>query len=140
MILRTGASIANQRIWAGFSNSATTTDVPTLASRQVGFRYSTTAGDTTWRCFSTDSVGVSAASDTGITVTANTTYILDLDWSVSGTLVCRARTLTGNPGTVTVTTNLDNAGTTELRPRIRMTNTTAAATVFSIGNVAFDYR
>lgn len=139
-MIRTGANIADQRIWVALSSVTLTADVPAVGQRQIGFRYSTTAGDTTWKCLSSDAAGTSAASDTGITVAANTTYLLYLDWTDSGTLDCIAQDLAGNTGTASVTANLDSAGTTQLIPDVRITNTTATAKAFLISAVWFDHR
>lgn len=139
MHIRTSAYITAQRIWAGLSSATITTDAPTVGTRQVGFRYSTSATDTTWKCFSSDAAGTSAAGDTGITVAANTAYILELDWSTSGTLTCRASTIGGTPGTVNVTGSLDNAGTTNMVPRIAITTIGAAVRAMLISKVWSDH-
>lgn len=110
-VMKTGAGatdIANVRIWAGLhTNGSLATDAPGAAGVSgLAFRYSTVAGDTTWHATAFDGVGDTVA-DTGVTVSANTRYLLSIrvvstssvEYYINNTLVN------------TLTTNLPGAST-----------------------------
>lgn len=75
-IIRTGAVITTQRIWIGFTNIIPSNS-DTLPGSGICFRYSTVAADTTRKYVTRDWVTQSVA-DSGIAVTASTTYRLKL--------------------------------------------------------------
>ena len=96
--------------------------------RYIGLRFSTNASDTAWQCGSGDGTTGSVTS-TGVTVAVSTTYLVTLDWTISGTLTCSISANGGTPVVTTKSTNLDNAGTTNLG--ITNTLTTLANTAFN---------
>ncbi len=114
--VRTSASgIASQRIWIGLAASnpsGSATPTANLAS----FRYDTGAGDTTWKCVSSNA-STNTVVDSGVTVATSTTYDMFVDSSDPSKLV-----YTINGAIVaTITTNLpvDN---TNIGPNISITN------------------
>ncbi len=127
-LIRTDTSIATQRIWVGLTSAALTGVDSSTTIRYVGVRYSTAAADTTFQCASGNGAAQNVVN-TGVTVAINTSYLITVDWSVSGTLVCSISANGGTPTVVTKSTNLDNAGTTNLG--ITNTLTTLAATIFT---------
>lgn len=72
--IKTSTDLSSQRIWGGLCSA----DI-TYASADVGVgnfasvRYSTSAGDTTWKLCTRDNVTTNVV-DTGLTVVADTTY------------------------------------------------------------------
>jgi hypothetical protein len=110
-LIRTGASISKQRIWIALSSAdlSQTDGVGSLATRYIGLRYSTSAGDTDWQLASGDGTAASV-DDTGIAVQPNTYYLIQLNWSVDGQLSC----LINNVSCAAKTTHLDIGGTTDL--------------------------
>jgi len=73
--LMTFTDITSTRIWVGsFSSNPAGSDDPTLDG--MGFRFSTVASDTTWQAFTNDNSGGGTITDTGITVSLSTAYIL----------------------------------------------------------------
>jgi len=115
-LIRTGSSIASQRIWVALTsaNLSQTDGTGALATRYIGLRFSTAAGDTTWHLASGDGT-TGSAQDSGITVQANTAYLITLDWSIDGQLDCQINGIS----CALKTTNLDtvtesNAGNTDL--------------------------
>lgn len=69
---RTGASIAACRIWIGIW-STTPANVDTSSPQGFGLRFSTVAGDTTFK-YITKGASAQTTTDSGVTVAANTTY------------------------------------------------------------------
>lgn len=73
--IRTPAAVTTMLIWAGLK--LTNTPVIATDNDQVFFRYSTDDSDTTWRCI--DSIaGSDTNTDSGVTVSASTTYRLEI--------------------------------------------------------------
>jgi hypothetical protein len=126
VLVRTDTSIATQRDWVGLTSATMTASDTSNTTRYVGVRYSTAVPDTKWKCASGDGAANSAV-DTGVTVAVSTAYLITIDWSVAGTLICSISTNGGTPVTVSKTTNLDAAGTTNLGIMDYLTNTAAAA-------------
>jgi hypothetical protein len=122
--IKTGSAITAIRYWFGlFSTAPNTTDDPT--GDLAGFRFSTVAGDTTWRALTKDNVTLNN-QDSGVTVVLSSVYLLEIDasdpteivFSINGTVVA------------TATTNLPTAATT-LSFVVRVSATTASLrTVF----------
>ncbi len=121
--IRTEASIASRRHWVAITSAALSTSDGTgaLATRYVGVRYSTAAGDTEWQCASGDGTTGSVLT-TGVTVAVSTLYEITVDWSVNGTLTC-----TVNGTSVAKTTNLDTTQTANLGLQISGTTLIASA-------------
>jgi len=110
-LVRTGTSIASQRMWVALSsaNLSETDGVGAITTRYIGLRYSTSAGDTDWMIASGDGT-TGSAIDSGVPVSPSTPYLIQLNWSVDGQL----SVLINNVVTGTKTTNLDTGGTTNL--------------------------
>ena len=71
---KTYTSVSVCRIWIGaFSADPASSNDP--ASHALGFRFSTSAGDTTWQAYSNDGSGGGQITNTGVTVSINTTYL-----------------------------------------------------------------
>jgi hypothetical protein len=116
--IQTYTTIASQRIWIALTSaSLSTTDaVGASTIKFVGVRYSTSAGDTNFQCVSGNGTTASAI-DTGVAVTANTSYTIELDWSSPSTLICKI-----NNQATTKTTNLESPATTNLGIHTSITN------------------
>lgn len=75
-MVRTGAAITGIRIWIGmFSGDPMASD--TLSPNSIGFRFSTSAGDSSWAIMQRGAVSTDS-SIIGAAVAANTTYYLGL--------------------------------------------------------------
>jgi hypothetical protein len=100
-------NVTSQRIWAGIF-AANPGALDTLASVGAGFRFSTAAGDTTWKCCAFGSA--QTLVDSGITVTDATVYQLTIDlrtaghvlFYINGVLVADVTTGTGIPSGTTL--------------------------------------
>lgn len=75
--IKTGTSISNQRIWLGFFGD-TTPSTADPAIKALGFRYDTGSSDTTWKAYSNDNSGGGTVTDTGVTVSTDTTYVFKI--------------------------------------------------------------
>jgi len=121
------SNTGSERIFVGMSTNTagSMTDTPTTAS-WVGFRYSTSASDTTWKCGSGDG---SASSYSAIgslpAISASAYYDMTIDWTTSGQIVCTVRVSGGTGYSVTKTTNLPT-GSTVLNYFTQLTTLTAA--------------
>lgn len=135
VMLRTDAATTSRRMWVALTSAAlsTTDGTGALATRYVGLRYSTNAGDVNWQCASGDGTTGSVV-DTGVAVTANTAYAITLDWTVSGTLVC-----TVNGVSVNKTTNIDATQTANLGIQASLTTLTAAARSIRLAFLRLQY-
>jgi hypothetical protein len=123
-LIRTGSSIASQRIWVALTSAdlSQTDGIGALATRYIGVRFSTAAHDTDWELASGDGT-TGSVQDTGIAVQPNTAYLITLDWSIDGQLTC----LINGLDCATKTTNLDtvtegNSGATDLGVDCATTN------------------
>lgn len=109
--LRTYTSIAVCRIWIGISSAAIgNTDSPTIDF--AGIRYSTVVGDTTWKAITNDST-TQTVSDTGVTVTTDTSYDLQIIPNSSGGIVI---VVDNTP--ITMSATIPSANTLGLNVRI----------------------
>jgi surface antigen len=110
-LIRTGTSIAQQRIWVALSSAdlSQSDGVGALPTRYIGLRYSTSANDTDWQIASGDGT-TGSVLDSGVAVQPNTSYLIQLDWSVDGQLTCQINNLVCG----TKTTNLDTGNPTML--------------------------
>ncbi len=78
--VKTGSNITSTRLWAGLTFASNSmTDDGTASRDYVLFRYSTNASDTTWKACSGDALNATSCSDTGVSVTADTEYLLEID-------------------------------------------------------------
>lgn len=75
---------SNRRIWVGLFSDYPGADDPSSALSGLGFRYSTTAGDTTWKAVASDGGGTLTVEDTLVAVAGATKYTLKL-WVNSDT-------------------------------------------------------
>jgi len=114
LVMKTGAvaaDITGVRIIFGWSSTFTfdTSDNP-ASTHLAAFRFSTGAGDTTWRALTKDGTTLNN-QDSGVTVAADTKYILrikvvttsSIEFYINGTLVA---TSSSNLPTSTTTLNL----------------------------------
>lgn len=109
-LIRTGSSITQQRIWVAISSAdlSQTDGVGAVATRYVGVRFSTSAGDIDWQLASGDGT-TGSVQDTGIAVQPNTAYLIQLTWT-GGQLDCQINGVV----CATKTTNLDTGDSTDL--------------------------
>ena len=105
---KTGTAITSVRYWVllvnQVSQTGTTLNVDTLVTpawHGAGFRFSTNVPDTTWQAVTCNGT-TQSVTDTGITVSTNTKYILEIDFAnfstnvvfrINGNVVA---TITGN--------------------------------------------
>lgn len=130
-VIRTDATIDQRRIWVALTSASLslTDGEGVLATRFGGVRYSVAAGDLNWKCVSGDGAAGSS-EDTGVTVTAATTYKITLRWTTSGELVCSI-----NGVEYVKTTNFDAVGTTNLGIQNTLTTLTGVARTHRIGYI-----
>lgn len=122
-IIHTGSDISAQRIWVGLF-SAAPGNVATLGTTQaIGFAYFSTDGNLSW----VTSNGTTTTRTTMVTMTADTSYLLDV-WVIGSTAYFRI-----DDGTVASTTTTLPAATTNLIPYVRVVNTTATSNTLNIG-------
>jgi hypothetical protein len=105
-VIKSPASITNTRVWGLALARSDPATSDTMSTGGIGFRFSpTSAGDTKWQVFSSTEAGSGAATDSGVTVVADTRYEFMIDATdptsikcyINGSLVA---TITGNlPGT-----------------------------------------
>jgi len=122
-LIRTGTSIAHQRIWVALSSAdlSGTDGAGATAIRYIGVRFSTSAGDADWQLASGDGTAGSV-QDTGVAVQPSTAYLIQLNWSVDGELDCVINGIT----CAAKFTNLDTGNATNLG--VDCVTTTLAAT------------
>lgn len=134
-LIRTDTTIDNRRIWVALTSASLSTSdgIGALATRYVGVRYSSVAGDVNWQCASGDGTTGSVV-DTGVAVNASSTYLITVDWSVNGTLTC-----TINGVATTKTTELDTTQTANLGIQNSLTTLTALARSHRIAYVRLKY-
>ncbi len=143
--VRTSASLADQRIWIALQTGAGALSLAgngtiggsdgtgVFANPYVGIRYSTDAMDTTWQLCSGDGT-TGSCSDTTMTVSANKTYQLTLDYSGSGQVV-----FYGILGATSIgarkTTNLPTTDGTLWNYTLGIETLTNATTLVNLGDV-----
>jgi hypothetical protein len=87
------------------------TDTPSTAT-WVGFRYSTSASDTTWKCGSGDGSNSSFSTVGSLpTISTSAYYDLTVDWTTAGQITCSVRVSGGTTYSVTKTTNIPSGST-----------------------------
>lgn len=129
MRMRTAASVANCRIWAGlFASDPSGSADPAIHG--AGFRRDTGAGDTNWQAWSNDGTSGGTLTDTGVAGAASTAYrfrivfgLNKIDFFLNGKLVASH------------TTNLP-ALLTRLLPYEQMTTLNATAKSVRFGAMA----
>lgn len=132
----TYAVVTNQRIWIGLATvgmvNASGTGLADTFLNGLGFRFSTAAGDTTWKAVA----GTGAAQtvvDTGVAVAASTDYRMFIDASTAGTVYYWINeTLVA-----TITTNLPT-GTSLLGPIAQVKALAAQAVGLAVGKIYVD--
>jgi hypothetical protein len=136
-LVRTGTSIAQQRIWVALSSGdlSQSDGVGTpMATRFIGLRYSTAAGDTDWQLVTSDGI-TGSAIDTGIPVQAGTVYLIQLNWATDGQVTC----LINGISCATKTTNLDTGNPTDLGVDCVITSLSASAKYFRTSYITLLY-
>lgn len=137
VVVRTDSAVTNQRHFIGLT-SADLSAIGSIAGLNtipmMAFGYDTALGNTTWQAVTSDGTTASA-TDTGVTVSANTTYTLKIDFSTAGTV-----RFTVNGATtpqVSKTSNLPS-GTSDLGIETSLTTLTTTAQALYIGRVKLD--
>lgn len=121
--IRTGSDVTNTRLFFGFSNSAIT-NVDTLATQALIFRYSTVAGDTGFIGISSDGSAQNVSGNLG-TVSANTEYILQIEVTSTTTAVFTVVSPGGSTATATVSIKAGSLGVNMNMQGAVLTQTTA---------------
>lgn len=129
---RTGQDLTSLRYWSGcFSTLPTTTDDP--VGHVAGLRYSTAAGDTTFRLITKDGVTLQNF-DSGITPTTLTVYDFEIDMSDQTKIVYSI-----NGAVIHTETNNLPTDTTDLFFAHRVVNgNSGSSRTFRILSVAWD--
>jgi hypothetical protein len=135
-LIRTGSSIAEQRIWVALTSAdlSQSDGVGALATRYIGVRYSTSANDKDWQVGSGDGT-TGSVQDSGIAVQANTYYLIELTWSTNGELNCQINGVS----CATKTTNLDTGKPTELGVDCVTTALSSTPVVQSTAYISLQY-
>lgn len=122
-------AITSRRFWVGFANVAPATMAASDTPSQTyfGFRFSTGASDTLWRCMSDNGSGTPSNVSSGIAVTAG---------AVNLSVVCSSTIIIYFVNGIIVgqtATTLPSTATNTLRPFFSLTNLSAgAARAFTI--------
>lgn len=122
-------AITARRVWVGFADVAPATMAASDTPSQTyfGFRFSTGASDTTWRCMTDNGSGTPANANSGISVVAS---------PVNLSVICTSTAIIYFVNGIIVgqnTTKLPSTATNTLRPFFSLTNLTAgAARAFTI--------
>jgi len=128
--VKTGTNITSIRLWAGLTFASNSmTDDGTSSRDYVLFRYSTNASDGNWMACSGDATNAASCNDTGIRVSANTEYLLEIDCRNSAACVYWVN---GSP-VVRKTTNLPGLSS-NLKTWFSVESLTAAARSFGFSN------
>jgi hypothetical protein len=135
VLLKTGASIANLRLFVGFSS----TDVPVTADGSVagdycGVRFSTSAGNTGWVGITCNNAVQTTTAQIGANVAANTVYAIEVALSGDGTLV----TLTVNGVSVTTAVTLPTPSV-GMKPDARARNLLAESKSISLAKFYWEW-
>jgi hypothetical protein len=136
-LVRTGSSITQQRIWVALSSAdlSQSDGVGTpMATRYIGLRFSTAAGDTDWQLATSDGI-TGSAIDSGIAVQPNTVYLIQINWATDGQVTC----LINGISCATKTTNLDTGNPTNLGIDCVITSLTATAKQFKTAYITLLY-
>jgi hypothetical protein len=136
VLITTGSNISQERAWIALTSAdlSQTDGTGSLATRYIGLRYSTAAGDTDWELASGDGT-TGSVIDTGIAVQPNTSYLVELDWSGGTQLVC----LINGIACATKTTNLDIGNATDLGIECATTSLGTLPTVQDIAYIGLIY-
>jgi len=135
-LIRTGSSIAQQRIWVALASADLSQGdgVGATATRYIGVRFSTSAGDTDWQLASGDGA-TGSVQDTGVAVQPNTAYLIQLNWATTGQLDC----LINNISCAAKTTNLDTGNPTDLGVECLTTTLNGAPVSESVSYISLLY-
>jgi hypothetical protein len=96
-------------------SNANPADTNGVANNSIGVRYRPAAGDAAWTAFCTSSGGVTSTGSTGVSVTADTLYVVEVKWDGSSAYVRMATVdeTTGAwgswSGAVTLSSNLPSS-------------------------------
>ena len=135
--IRTDATIATRRIWAGLVESApsalTTSTTGAVASAidfaAIAYDTGGTGNITDWLCCTGDGTNFSCTT-TGVAVAASTEYVITVDWTSASSVVCRV-----NNTSITKNTNV-SIGAVNIGPYVStITRVAAAQNVFISGLV-----
>jgi hypothetical protein len=139
-VVRTGASIANTNIYVGMCEadvSGATTVTDFAAHSCVVAAYIPSDPRLNWTLITSNGVAKTDGAS-AVAVAANTTYVIDLDFSRSGGAIMRINNAaTGGSGYVLNTTTLPS-GATDIGINISATTTTTAAKDFYVGKAALE--
>jgi hypothetical protein len=135
-LIRTGTSIANERIWVALSSAdlSQTDGVGATTVRYIGLRFSTSAGDTDWQIASGDGT-TGSVIDSGVAVQPGTYYLIQLNWSIGGQLDCQINGVS----CAVKTTNLDTGNPTDLGVDCVTTTLSAVPAVQSTSYISLQY-
>jgi hypothetical protein len=135
-LIRTGTTISSQRIWVALASEdlSQSDGIGAVATKYIGLRYSTSAGDLDWQLASGDG-NSGSVNDTGIVVKPNTAYLIQLNWSVDGQLTC----LINNVSSAAKTTQLNTGGVANLGVDCVSTTLNAVPAVQSTAYIGLRY-
>jgi len=137
-VVASGAVISNTRLWVGPHSTSALLGFDTMSAAGLegyNFRYSTSAGDTTWKLITYDGI-TPVVIDTTIAFTASHRYVLFAWFDSSGGLNWRVQDLSGSTASGRVTTNLSSSISNNgaLLAGLRTLNNAAKSfTVYSLG-------
>lgn len=133
-VIKTGSPVTNLRLWVGlFSAMVTNVDTIAAGTQAAAFRFSTVAGDVTWRGICNDGTTQSSAVDSGVAVAENTKYKLTLRFTGSAVGFS-----INDDVEFFVTTNLP-ATTTDLGFVVTAITTTNSAKSLDISDIYCEY-
>ncbi len=145
--IKLDATITSYRLQFGIADSVSVfgADDPTV--HWSGLRFSTAAGDTTWKAITNDNSGGGTITDTTVACTADTAYDLYVDESVDaqvtlGVRIAPSTTSNGNAAaftTITHTTNLPTDSTARAA-FVLLENLAASARYFYMGGMYWSQR
>lgn len=121
--IKTGTPTTELRFFLGFSNTTALMSSDAPAQSYVCFRFSSSAGDTNWKCVTDNGSGTPTVTDSGVAYAATTVYDLKIDCTTPSAPVFYIN----NTAVATVTTTLP-ASDTDLAwfAKVRNTGSTTA--------------
>lgn len=138
--IMTDSAVTSTRLFAGFGNNGSMngSDTPVAAGTPSAyFRFSTNVGgETTWKCVSTSSNAGEAAvaTDSLVTVNADTVYYLAIDCSTAGSAKFYINgSLVANKVTV-----VPNGESTNMSPIIHIETLTGSARSVNVASISWD--
>lgn len=140
-VIRTGASIANTRIFVGLSASDIS-GVATLAGlngiKMVAVRYDTGLSDAQFQLVTSDGTTASANVCSSAIVAINTTYIIDLDFTKAGAVQCRINNGSNTSTNYVLKSTNTPTGTAGVGIQASATTLANSAIDFYIGKIALE--